>query len=287
MFGSHVLDVVIGLIFIFMSVSLATTAITEAIASTLKLRHRTLRSGVQALLNDKDFTGLALQIYNEALVNPLSSGLAKSAATVSTIPAYIQSTRFAESLVRVVSAGEKEGSLSEAVNAIQDQQLREALSALLQKARGSQEEFERQIAKWFDDTMDRVSGWYKRKTQLIGFLVALFISIIFNADAIHAGASLFQATNLQAQLASNDMPTAAQAAKTLSTMSLIGWENQPDLLAAGIPTIAMTLAGWLMVAAASLLGAPFWFDTLQRIARISGTGPAQRTSEEPSKTPPD
>jgi uncharacterized membrane protein YedE/YeeE len=32
------------------------------------------------------------------------------------------------------------------------------------------------------------------------------------------------------------------------------------------------LIGWLIVAGAALFGAPFWFDTLQRITQLRGVG---------------
>jgi hypothetical protein len=70
-FGSAIVDVVLAVIFTFLAISLAASALTEAISSFLKLRQSTLRAGVQALLNDEDFTGLAKELYSHALVNPL------------------------------------------------------------------------------------------------------------------------------------------------------------------------------------------------------------------------
>jgi hypothetical protein len=39
------------------------------------------------------------------------------------------------------------------------------------------------------------------------------------------------------------------------------------------------LAGWLISATATIYGAPFWFDMLQKITRLAGTGPAPPTSQ--------
>jgi hypothetical protein len=66
MFNSVIIDFAIGLTLSFLAVSLAASAITEAISSALKWREETLLEGIKALLNDQDFKGIALQLYNHA-----------------------------------------------------------------------------------------------------------------------------------------------------------------------------------------------------------------------------
>jgi hypothetical protein len=74
MFNSTIFDVVFGLVSVFLAISLFTSALTEAVSSIIGLRARTLLGGVQQLLNDPKLNGLALDLYNHALVNPLSHG---------------------------------------------------------------------------------------------------------------------------------------------------------------------------------------------------------------------
>lgn len=38
--------------------------------------------------------------------------------------------------------------------------------------------------------------------------------------------------------------------------------------------ILFSLLGWLITALATLFGAPFWFDTLQKFVRLRGAGPS-------------
>jgi hypothetical protein len=59
MFNSAIIDVAIGMVLTVLAVSLAASAITEAISSFMKLREKTLLKGIQGLLNDQDFTGIA------------------------------------------------------------------------------------------------------------------------------------------------------------------------------------------------------------------------------------
>ncbi len=99
MFNSVIIDVAIGLILSFLAVSLAASAITEAISSAFAMAPGDIvLDGVKALLNDQNFDGLALQLYNHALVNPLASGAAKTVKDLTSKPSYIDSRRRTTSL---------------------------------------------------------------------------------------------------------------------------------------------------------------------------------------------
>src|ERR1700728_1641339 len=99
MFGSTVLDLAIGLIFTFLIVSLVTSAATGMGASALSWRANTLLQGVKDLLNDQQFNGLALAVYNHGLVNPQSSGKAAGQAQLSAQPSYIDPKQFDDALI--------------------------------------------------------------------------------------------------------------------------------------------------------------------------------------------
>jgi hypothetical protein len=58
MFNSVALDVVIGLIFIYLLYSLLATVISEMIASVLGLRARNLKVAINRMLNDEKVQGL-------------------------------------------------------------------------------------------------------------------------------------------------------------------------------------------------------------------------------------
>ena len=52
MFGSTILDVAIGIVFIYLLVSLVISATNELIAALLKSRAKNLSKGIQVLLQD-------------------------------------------------------------------------------------------------------------------------------------------------------------------------------------------------------------------------------------------
>lgn len=43
---------------------------------------------------------------------------------------------------------------------------------------------QKNIDEWYDNAMDRVSGWYRRSTQWIIFWIGLFIAVSMNVNTI-------------------------------------------------------------------------------------------------------
>jgi hypothetical protein len=74
--------------------------------------------------------------------------------------------------------------VTSAIERLPDPGVRDALRAFLTTADKKLDRWQGDIEKWFDDKMERVSGWYKRKTKLLLFLWGLLLAIMFNADTI-------------------------------------------------------------------------------------------------------
>ncbi len=66
--------------------------------------------------------------------------------------------------------------------------LKNILNLYIQQANGDLQKFQLLIENWFDDTMNRVSGWYKRQATkilfVIGFVLALFLNVS-TIDIVH------------------------------------------------------------------------------------------------------
>src|SRR5205809_1302180 len=86
MFNSSVIDVGIGLIFVFLILALMCTSVNEWLAQFFKMRAATLEAGIQKLL-----PGLATDFFNHALVKPLAQGNDK--------PSYVPARTFAVALI--------------------------------------------------------------------------------------------------------------------------------------------------------------------------------------------
>ncbi|MES2128355.1 MAG: hypothetical protein V4463_13890 [Pseudomonadota bacterium] len=260
MFGSTVLEVAIGLTFCYASLALIVSTVQEAIASALRLRARTLLAGIKTMFNDPHFNGLAQALYRHALINPHDDGKSGDPGRLANKPSYIDPRHFAMALIDTISG---EGELAAAIAQLPDPQLRSVLETIHKRAGGDLKRFEFLVSNWFDNAMEQVSGSYKRRATLIGFVLALALAASFNIDSIHLFRTLWQHPALAAQLGAAD-PRVLDALWTLP----IGWDVAPSFdmhMAAHIP-------GWLITASSALFGAPFWFDLLQKLVQVRGTG---------------
>jgi len=156
------------------------------------------------------------------------------------------------------------------------------------------------VEAWFDSTMDRMTGWYKRWSQKIAFVIALVVAIAFNIDSIHIAAELWNTPALRQASAAyvEDFIKDNSKDGTFSQTDLnalkvdleelkfpIGWnqaKNEKDTN----PWLFwfMKVVGWFITAGAAMQGAPFWFDTLKKLVNIrsSGTNPAEKPKESTS-----
>lgn len=63
-------------------------------------------------------------------------------------------------------------------------QLKKSLLTLYEDAGHEIEKFKENIEVWFNNGMDRVNGWYKRRVQWVTLVVALVTALAMNVDAI-------------------------------------------------------------------------------------------------------
>lgn len=265
MFNSTVLEVAIGLVFCYASVALITSSIYEAIASWLNLRSKTLFKGIQSLLNEAEGKNqtLLLGIYNHALASPLGDGTATSIKDLKQKPSYIDSKNFASALIQTVQSASGDFiQLGQDINGIQNEQMKQLFRGMYDSSAGKIENFQNDLAAWFDKGMDRVSGTYKRQSQLWCFVIALGLAGIFNIDSLHLFTTLWQHPALVEQI-SNPATSTEAALASIQTLP-IGWLTNKFCFSSVI--------GWLITASTSLFGGPFWFDLLNQLINLRGTG---------------
>lgn len=103
MFGSSILEIAIGVIFVYLVLSLICTAANEAIATLINKRGKNLFEGIKNLLNDPTFTGLAQQVYNHGLVDGISKE-AVNPKKKNRRPSYLPSATFSLALLDILGA---------------------------------------------------------------------------------------------------------------------------------------------------------------------------------------
>ena len=276
MLNSTILDVAIGLVFTFLAMSLAVSAIVEGVASATKWRCTILLQGMKDLLNDASFKGLALEVYNHALVNPMDSGMALTEGDLKHLPSYIEPSQFAGALMDVLNIGQNLTSdIKQRITAkVTDLQLRSFLTGLVDRTGGDPVKFQSGLAEWFENAMNRLSGTYKRKTQIWTFAIALIMAGLMNVNSIHVGRELWLRPMLARTISSNPNLKPIDAFTQLEALGVpVGWTPQRLSELRSLSGLEVLL-GWLVTAAATLFGAPFWFDLLERLGRVKGTGPS-------------
>lgn len=402
MFGSTVIDVAIGLIFVYLLLSLICSAMSELIERFVRYRARDLERGLQELLHDRQWVQ---DIYNHPLIWGLFEG--EYSPQAKNLPSYIPATNFALAVMDLIlpdlgatgatrpasatpgvvvnvagvspapAAEDPLRPLREQVQRIQNVHVRQALITLVSAAGNDVAKARENIEGWFNNSMDRVSGWYKRRTQLMILMLAIVLAGLLNADTVAivrvlstdrtmreslvAAAEAYAKTGSSAPASEPGAPASvtpaqspspaasprssragARTAKTSAspvesvaaaspsppakasletpkpvaaqlptTAGCEGPDNTPEcrirenlkeIKKLGLPmgwtreegdprSIHITaqawivrLVGWLITAFAVSLGAPFWFDLLNKFIVVRSTvKPHEKSREEGSK----
>jgi hypothetical protein len=167
--------------------------------------------------------------------------------------------------------------------AIPDAQLSTAMIALYRSVDSDAGRFKHAAEEWFDDTMERVSGWYKRRVHWILLGIAVVVVVLLNADTLAAGRVLWRDDAVrasvvkQAQTVANGTPSEAQLDQTVKKLDLpLGWQLHTGDAPTQIPNDPLSwiakIVGLALTIGAVMLGAPFWFDVLSKFVRVRGTG---------------
>ena len=224
-------------------------------------------------------------------------------------------------------------SVRQKIEALDISDLRQALLTLFEEAQGDVEKLKTNVESWFEDSMDRVSGWYKRKTVWMNFGAGTVIAICLNVDTIlllrylstHSARSDALVAEAEGSVKNpggteSNSPNSPSGGVTgtdikagvataqpsqhltlsvesdlldekLSKLTLpMGWnspgvpEDEPVFRASPdwqslfklkqsewvklLNTVSFHFAGWLLTAIAVSLGAPFWFDLLNKFMNI-------------------
>lgn len=384
MFGSNVLEVGIGIALLFLFVSLICTSFQEGIEMILKSRASDLERGIRLLLHDPQGGAAAKTFFEHPLIYSLfkgqyqpgslvadgKGGLVMPRAQRANLPSYIPAANFSAALIDLVASGKLSGGggsgatgakplpgdlegWRKAASAIRNPQIQDAVRAAFELGGGDVDAARANLETWYNGTMDRVSGWYKRRAQSSLFLVGLFIAATLNIETItvirelSVNADLRKAALLAAEETIKSPPAevlppeeaenepdaqpdpavateaaadptpvpaadetkdtgspndAAEGAESVAAASdydrardvirdvgyPVGWSPIPQLRSCSggdehsgvlarctrwqlVLGVGSAVAGWLATALAVMLGAPFWFDVLNKFMVIRST----------------
>ncbi len=237
------------------------------------------------------------------------------------LPSYVPSRNFALALLDLAARGPvTQGSGASAASPVlslaearanvvnlENAHVQRVLLTAIDTAQGDLDRAVANVAAWFDSGMDRVSGAYKRGTQNVIFAIALVVSVFLNVNTITIADYLYRndaaraALVARAEAAARDSAFLTGADSTrypaaraaLDSLQLpIGWDigwgaprQNPHPMAVGYwNDLVAPILGLLLTALAASLGAPFWFDVLNKVMVIRSTvKPREKSPEEGSE----
>jgi hypothetical protein len=304
-FDSSVLQGAIALVLVYLIFSLFCSAIQEWIARLLALRASGLRQGIDDLLADRTTAALADAFHGHALIEVLKPPRAPLLRSIfgggekAKYPSYISAQTFALAVmdltmtVRPPAPGQGgSASLNTSIKDRSEAAPPAVLKVLLQDVGPDVDAVRQRLAQWFDDSMERVSGWYKRRVQVTLIVIATAVTVLLNVDTIHiakrlAGEPLLrQALVKQAEAVveanrgakpdSLQIVLKDQMAKLEGAGLTFGWGHCSPLATtpagAACPPAPNKLLGLFLTVIALSLGAPFWFDLLNKLVNLRQTG---------------
>lgn len=372
MFDTAIVDTAIGMVFVFLLMSLIASVVQELLSTFMQLRAANLQRGLQSLFSGDSLWGqdLVNMVYNHGLVRGLYRDPAvdektrpkptiidnlrilmrrfvgvprtqgqRSEMEAILLPAYIPSRTFALAMIDFLNSAKKTG--PEAMKSIADglaahhwlyreNKAGQALFALANDAKGDLDAFQARLENWYNDAMDRVSGWYKRYTQRVLLYIGIILAVAFNVDSLRVARTLWVDRDVRQAMVSaagsyvsrnpstpvtvvamdpkpndslrqqidsevGEMNVTVGAFNQMASTSLlpIGWQGSKGWLKSNLktnfwPTVGhlfeRKLPGWLLTGMAISLGAPFWFDLLNKFMVVRSTiKPQEKSQPEASK----
>jgi hypothetical protein len=216
----HILQVLICLAIIYFLFSTLASIIFEWYSFKTQKRGRMLQESIHKLLNDALNQNYGATFYAHPGIDRLKS-------SNHSYPHYISSSTFADAVIDIIGQQSddikfdvtfknnsfnidkielRENRLPDVyakfvagVNKMKYSPFKKLLTSFYEKTNNYQD-LKKVIAAWFDDYMERVSGWYKLRTKRALFWIGLLIALLFNLDSIRLVKVLNQDSELRKNL---------------------------------------------------------------------------------------
>jgi hypothetical protein len=318
MFGSQALETVIGVAAMLFILATTASALTEVLSRLLKKRARNLEATIRDMLTGPepggDLDAATLQAQRVKAVAVFDAFKATSVwhgAVAASGRALIGRKQMGASYLSAKSFADAVTEMLAHDGIIDDlgtvPSLQRRLKTLVRESDEGLLDVKSGLESWFDETMNRAEGSYKRWAALVLFCAGLFLTVSANASVVDVAHDLWSEPATRAVVtesasrvvdSSDDLKSVAQDTEQLTQLSLpIGWDvhqrdpERDDSLLAFLATFPQgnwwgTIGGWLATSLLVMLGGPFWFDLLTRLVgmRATGTKPATAVNDTTSAT---
>jgi hypothetical protein len=296
-----ILEVAIGLVVTWLIISMATSQIQEVIIESLGWRSTFLEKRLQEMFKN---SALVEQFYKHPLIETLS---ARSFWGKKRKPKDIPNAIFAKAAVDILLNAGKSGNeipagtmsletmKQSAIESMEhlkqtNEDLAKTVKYLVPKLEGVTTGVENKISEyrgnvesWFDTTMVQATKLYRKYASAIAMGLGIGLAVVFNVDSVYIVGQLWRDPTLRQSVVAQagnikpeDKISIADTKIKLEDLSLpVGWNE--ETIPQDVPEASLKILGIFITGAAASLGAPFWFDILNKMLGIK-TG--QTTAEE-------
>ena len=203
---NNFLSILISLVLIYAVLSILVSIVVEWWNHMRKARGKMLQEAIGKLLSDPINYEYGHLFYGHYMISGLQSDHRP--------PQYISSTMFAEVLIDVIAkqaehaqristnlnSGAKFkkyeimgatpptsviGRFKVAMDMMDESPFKDVLKSFWDKSAGDYDTMKKLMAAWYDDYMDRVSGWYKSRIQRKLLVAGFVVAIGLNVDSLH------------------------------------------------------------------------------------------------------
>lgn len=333
MSGFPILDLVVGMIFIFFLLSIVCSSAVELWFSIWRTRASLLEKWLRRIFDSpalrSDGTPAGISVGQAIMDHCTATALSDKGKS----PTYINASNFVSALLDKITLRPSDNTentvqlpaknLQEYITAIQNSgvisgELKRTFLALAYEAekaaglpaqmKSELDHFRERLEQWYNKSAERLTDRFKSRRVLPAtFITAILITVLFNADSLAIGKYLYENKELSKQLSdqavatigkyenrvyqiknSGDTTGADDAAAIKRLDNNVAQLRQDisklkDSVAVNLPLgwqdgkvdLSKTrqhLMGWLASILAICLGAPFWFDMLNKIANLRGNG---------------
>lgn len=239
MFNSNILDVMIGVVFIFLLLSMATSWFTEFWAQLFKLRSKHLKDYLRDWIDNGELSGYVDELYNGRVIGALYKKKDKGLLKDREGPSFISAGDFVTAVFETsidLEEGQVQHSFADYKRYVRDNpkipdKLKKPLLAIMSEAsakaghRADRLVLARtEIETWYDSIMDRAEGYYKRTVWWYGLFSALLLAVLSNIDTIAISRSLWENQDLRLSVAA----TATEYARTTEELGFTLEEGRGD-----------------------------------------------------------
>ncbi len=275
------LEVAIGLIAAFFTLSVLASVFVEICSTWFRKRSKDLMVVLDAMLSTGSANAVDLKDTSIYKAMQVASRRKRGPGTDDRSPSYISARSFADGVIEgIVKLKQTHTTVAGVITNLPAGPLKERITTLQVEFDGDLAAMKAGLEGWFDDTMDRLEGAYKRWTQWLLLLVGLLLAFGLNVSAVRIADTLWNDATLRTAVADSavdltDRPCPDnrttctpeekidKAVSDIDGLNLpIGWTDDWSKQSG----VVMTLLGMLFTGATVMLGAPFWFDLLTRLA---------------------